>query len=202
MCPDDSLIKVHLFISFKLSLGFNWVSHVCPHLPWRDCVHSKKMCVCEGWGAHAHTHTQTSGVRWRQQWETWLLSGRRCKQTVGKKATSYIIEGDVKASSLLGCQCQEAEPGWEQRAPPCLPLRWAAIYIVNTHTHTGSFSLSLTPSRPLSYCLALQISPLVSFTHTHTHSFTHRLSFFTLVINAPQRSWGTERWDSSGDKIK
>lgn len=133
------------------------------------------MCVCVKGGGRTHTlHTQTSGVRSRQQWETWLLLGRRCKQTVGKKATSYIIEGDVKASSLLGCQCQEAEPGWEQRAPPCLPLRWAAIYIVHTHTHThtGSFSLSLTPSRPLSYCLSLKISP----PHTHTHSHTVCLS--------------------------
>ena len=65
--------------------------------------------------------------RERQQWENGSVVvevvGRRCKQTVGKKATSYIIEGDVKASSLQGCQCQEAEPGWEQRAPPCLPLQ-------------------------------------------------------------------------------
>lgn len=80
--------------------------------------------------------------------------GRRCKQTVVKKATSYIIEGDVKASSLQGCQCQEAEPGWEQRAPPCLPLQRAAIYIVNTHTHTYSDSLCLSLSHTWSCCLS------------------------------------------------
>lgn len=80
--------------------------------------------------------------------------GRRCKQTVVKKATSYIIEGDVKASSLQGCQCQEAEPGWEQRAPPCLPLQRAAIYIVNTHTHTYSVSLCLSLSHTWSCCLS------------------------------------------------
>lgn len=40
--------------------------------------------------------------------------GRRVlQQTVGKKATSFIIEGDVKASSLQGCLCREAELGLE-----------------------------------------------------------------------------------------
>lgn len=103
-------------------------------------MHCKKgvyLCVCV---------TQTK----RQQCENGLLVvGQRCKQTVGKKATSYIIEGDVKASSLQGCQCQEAEPGWEQRAPPCCPLQRAAIYIVNTHFLT--LCLSFCPSHTYFY---------------------------------------------------
>lgn len=86
-----------------------------------------------------------------------MAVGRRCKQTVVKKATSYIIEGDVKASSLQGCQCQEAEPGWEQRAPPCLPLQRAAIYIVNTHTHTLSLFVSVCLT------LGLVVSPFFIF---------------------------------------
>lgn len=101
---------------------------------------------------------------------------RRCKQTVGKKATSYIIEGDVKASSLQGCQCQEAEPGWEQRAPPCLPLQRAAIYIVNTHTLCVFVSLSVSHS-------SLILSPPLSFTVILSLLSSHsvRLSPVTLA---------------------
>lgn len=62
-----------------------------------------------------------------------------CRQ----KATLCIIEGDIKASSLQGCQCQEAEPGWEQRAPPCLPLQRAVTYIVNTLSVFVSISNSV-----------------------------------------------------------
>lgn len=91
--------------------------------------------------------------------------GRRCKQTVVKKATSYIIEGDVRASSLQGCQCQEAEPGWEQRAPPCLPLQRAAIYIVNTHTHTHTLSLFVS----VGLTLGRVVSPFLNFFLFRTH---------------------------------
>lgn len=44
----------------------------------------------------------------------WLLV---VQQTVGKKASSYIIERDVKASSLQGCLCRER-----------LPLEWLVVY--------------------------------------------------------------------------
>ena len=120
--------------------------------------------------------------RERQQWENGsvvvevveVVEGRRCKQTVGKKATSYIIEGDVKASSLQGCQCQEAEPGWEQRAPPCLPLQWAAIYIVNTHahTHTHTHTLSLFVSLSVSHSVSSSLFLCLS----HTFSLSLSLS--------------------------
>lgn len=116
--------------------------------------------------------------------------GQHCKQTVGKKATSYIIEDDVKASSLQGCQCQEAEPGWEQGAPPCLPLRWAAIYIVNT----------LAPSLSLSLSVHLWLSsPIFCVFCTQ---FVSPSRFFSLIINAQQWSWETERWDIRGVKNK
>jgi len=128
-----------------------------------NLIHQSALCL---WPDNSCVFVLKRGRgRERQQLENGLMVvvvGRRCKQTVGKKATSYIIEGDVKASSLQGCQCQEAEPGWEQRAPPCLPLQRAAIYIVNTH------SLRLCLSVCLSLCLILSLS--VSFTLGLSHS--------------------------------
>lgn len=131
----------------------------------------------------------------KRQWERgssgkMVVVGRRCKQTVVKKATSYIIEGDVKASSLQGCQCQEAEPGWEQRAPPCLPLQRAAIYIVNTHTHILCLSLSQSVSHLVS------LSLLFFFR-------THFLSCILYVLDSPfSVMLRTERSDKSWDKIE
>lgn len=140
--------------------------------------------------------------------------GQHCKQTVGTKATSYIIEDDVKASSLQGCQCQEAEPGWEQGAPPCLPLRWAAIYTVNTLA--PSLSLSLSVHLWLSYpiflvCFAHSLSPPLSFSHSSLmlHSGTERLrgetwvelkinnKTNTLVVWTMSTEWYKNMWHCS-----
>lgn len=121
--------------------------------------------------------------------------GRRCKQTVVKKATSYIIEGDVKASSLQGCQCQEAEPGWEQRAPPCLPLQRAAIYIVNTHTHTHILCLSLSQS--VSHLVLLSLLFLFFF-----NSGTFSVLYMYALDSPSSVMLRTERSDTSWDKIE
>lgn len=118
-----------------------------------------------------------------------MAVGRRCKQTVVKKATSYIIEGDVKASSLQGCQCQEAEPGWEQRAPPCLPLQRAAIYIVNTHTHTHTLTLFVS----VCLTLGLVVSPFFIFFNSGTFSV-----LYMYALDSPSSVMlRTERSDTS-----
>lgn len=119
-----------------------------------------------------------------------MAVGRRCKQTVVKKATSYIIEGDVKASSLQGCQCQEAEPGWEQRAPPCLPLQRAAIYIVNTHTHTHILCLSLSQS--VSHLVLLSLLFLFFF-----NSGTFSVLYMYALDSPSSVMLRTERSDTS-----
>lgn len=119
--------------------------------------------------------------------------GRRCKQTVVKKATSYIIEGDVKASSLQGCQCQEAEPGWEQRAPPCLPLQRAAIYIVNTHTHI----LCLSLSQSVSHLVLLSLLFFIFF-----NSGTFSVLYMYALDSPSSVMLRTERSDTSWDKIE
>lgn len=124
--------------------------------------------------------------------------GRRCKQTVVKKATSYIIEGDVKASSLQGCQCQEAEPGWEQRAPPCLPLQRAAIYIVNTHTYSVSLCLSL--SHTWSCCLSFFL-----FYFAHIFCLVYVCAWLSLFSNA--QDWEVwhelrQNWNNMEEETK